>query len=585
MKSMRIAFVFGILAIFASVAFAERDAVFYDAIINEWIQGLGSPGSEFVEILATPQFGTTLNMQNWRIEDEAGGTKGQIVFSGAMWQSIPTGTIIVIYRSNAQTPILTAVDTDPTDDFLIILPHNNSNLTANQILGSSTSWIEFTNGTDADNPVLKNSSGLTVHEWDGGSTFTNSNVRPGGSSNQGVRYIAGSSSSSMLTTQSNWVRYSNSTTSHTAGQPNGGDNTTWIEELRNSHYPGGGFATNPNPSNQTAWTPTLPNDVGTADQPSVGITFPAQSGAFTNPSSVAVSYTAAYPPVMPISDPISRFWTITPTTENFVDAELTFNFTAAELPGGFDLANVIVSYSVDNGNSWTTLPGTYIAVDNGTYYSVTVSGLNHFSMWALGNDGLLPVELTSFTGNATESGIELRWRTESETENDYFAIDRWIEGDESTITSVTVSSLSRNGSSSTPLNYMYRDTRGLIPGAVYNYRLSDVSLSGERRLLRIITVNNTASTVTIPKGFGLVEAYPNPFNSMATIKVQLREAGSAKVAVYNLEGKLVTELYSGALGISPKLISWDASRMATGMYIVKLTSNRFSTEKKLVLMR
>ncbi|MDK9698618.1 MAG: T9SS type A sorting domain-containing protein [bacterium] len=198
---------------------------------------------------------------------------------------------------------------------------------------------------------------------------------------------------------------------------------------------------------------------------------------------------------------------------------------------------------------------------------------------------VLPVELSSFLATATAEGIELRWRTETETDNDHFVLDRWVDGNEEDIQTVSISSLSRNGNSSVALNYFYRDTRNLLPGNIYHYRLSDVSLSGDRRLLQVITVNNSATEIVVPRGFGLVEAFPNPFNPTSTIKVQLRNPGLATVAVYNAAGQLVQELYQGKMGIQPMSFQFDASSLATGVYLVRVTSSDFSTQKKIVLMR
>ncbi|MBI5470757.1 MAG: DUF4832 domain-containing protein [Ignavibacteriae bacterium] len=77
-----------------------------------------------------------------------------------------------------------------------------------------------------------------------------------------------------------------------------------------------------------------------------------------------------------------------------------------------------------------------------------------------------------------------------------------------------------------------------------------------------------------PSLFGLLQNYPNPFNSSTTISFVNSEAGKVTLRVFDLSGKRVATLYNDSLPSSPLpyTLEWDASRFASGVYVVQLTS-------------
>ena len=93
------------------------------------------------------------------------------------------------------------------------------------------------------------------------------------------------------------------------------------------------------------------------------------------------------------------------------------------------------------------------------------------------------------------------------------------------------------------------------------------------------------TSADVPVGFNLIKAYPNPFNPTTTIKVQLREAGFASISVYNVNGQMVKELYKGKMGVTPSSFTFDANDLPSGVYVVKVSSSKYVSQKKLVLMR
>lgn len=96
----------------------------------------------------------------------------------------------------------------------------------------------------------------------------------------------------------------------------------------------------------------------------------------------------------------------------------------------------------------------------------------------------LPVELTTFTGEFRKRFVDLNWETQTEFNNDYFILDRSIDG----IGWESIRTIDGAGNSMTPLHYNLRDYDVEASG-VYYYRLTQVDYDGKRKGYLPIAVN------------------------------------------------------------------------------------------------
>lgn len=88
----------------------------------------------------------------------------------------------------------------------------------------------------------------------------------------------------------------------------------------------------------------------------------------------------------------------------------------------------------------------------------------------------------------------------------------------------------------------------------------------------------------------LAAAHPNPFNPNVTVPFSLAAAGRARLAVYDVAGRLVRELMNEQRGVGEHTVVWDgrdeSGRAAgTGVYFVRLDAVGVSESQKLVLLR
>ena len=90
---------------------------------------------------------------------------------------------------------------------------------------------------------------------------------------------------------------------------------------------------------------------------------------------------------------------------------------------------------------------------------------------------------------------------------------------------------------------------------------------------------------TKPNEVYLGQNYPNPFNASTTINYTLRNMDNVKLSVFDITGKLVKTLVNQTQNPGSYSVSFDASNLASGIYIYKLKSGSFEQSRRMILLR
>jgi hypothetical protein len=187
---------------------------------------------------------------------------------------------------------------------------------------------------------------------------------------------------------------------------------------------------------------------------------------------------------------------------------------------------------------------------------------------------VLPVELTAFSAKAVDGGIQLSWTTATEMNNSGFEIER-----KSTSEFVKIGFVTGKGTSVLPVSYSFVDN-GLEAG-VYYYRLKQIDFNGTSTYSNVVEAD-----LSMPIAFGLNQNYPNPFNPATTIKFQIAEPVNVTLTVYNALGAEVAVLIDNQLTTPGQhTVQFNASKLASGTYIYRLTAGSFVETRKMVLMK
>ena len=89
----------------------------------------------------------------------------------------------------------------------------------------------------------------------------------------------------------------------------------------------------------------------------------------------------------------------------------------------------------------------------------------------------------------------------------------------------------------------------------------------------------------VPTHFSLLQNYPNPFNPVTSIRFQVPYSQKAELKVYDVLGREVKELYNDIAPAGIITIEFNASDLASGVYIYRLKTENFVDSKKLILLK
>ncbi len=87
-----------------------------------------------------------------------------------------------------------------------------------------------------------------------------------------------------------------------------------------------------------------------------------------------------------------------------------------------------------------------------------------------------------------------------------------------------------------------------------------------------------------PSSFALT-AYPNPFNPTATIQYHLPQAGEVSLRVFDVTGRVVSELARGYQTAGQYTIHFDGAALPTGIYFARLETGSAQRTYKLMLLK
>lgn len=178
---------------------------------------------------------------------------------------------------------------------------------------------------------------------------------------------------------------------------------------------------------------------------------------------------------------------------------------------------------------------------------------------------LLPIELLSFTADCDYGDINLKWVTSSETNNDFFTIEKSYDMENWEI----VSNITGAGNSSSQKTYTYTDNSESAIN-VY-YRLKQTDFDGAFTYFDAIAIN----CFTMDNRFLL---YPNPTNSQLKCEFYSPYKDYYIVEIINALGQNVyKESYELDEGLNN--LNFDLSNLSKGVYYFKLYSQNGGINK------
>lgn len=199
----------------------------------------------------------------------------------------------------------------------------------------------------------------------------------------------------------------------------------------------------------------------------------------------------------------------------------------------------------------------------------------------------LPVELSSFIAENSDGSVLLTWTTESETENQGYMLEKRVLGasDWTELADYQQNvELTGNGTTTETHVYSYTDDQAKA-GYSYEYRLGDVDYAGKIIWHEKVSIELPQGVDNIPEIFGLLNAYPNPFNPSVNISYSLENEAQTELSVYDINGNLIETLIKDMISAGTHNLLWQPMNIGTGMYIVRLNADNINSMHKIVYVK
>jgi len=89
----------------------------------------------------------------------------------------------------------------------------------------------------------------------------------------------------------------------------------------------------------------------------------------------------------------------------------------------------------------------------------------------------------------------------------------------------------------------------------------------------------------IPASFVINTLYPNPFNPVITLDIDIHQSGVLRIEVYDVSGHFIEEINKGYVNTGNQSFQWSGKNSPSGMYFFKITDGDAVQIRKAVLLK
>jgi len=257
-----------------------------------------------------------------------------------------------------------------------------------------------------------------------------------------------------------------------------------------------------------------------------------------------------------------EYW-ILDRTNGSSNVSVTLSWNTPRSCGVTNLADLAVARW--DGTQWKDHQngGTVGTTTTGTIVSLgTVTNFSPFTLASTSLSNPLPVELIDFNVIKKMDVAEISWTTKTENNNDYFTIQRSMDG----INFTDLKTIDGAGNSNSKIDYLWIDESPL--NGVSYYRLKQVDFDGQAKFseIRVIDFTNDAALV-----------YPNPVVSGGSVSIQGFDFNGSVVTytLYDVSGRIILKEVLNDNEISINL--------PAGLYILYISDGISNVEQKLIV--
>lgn len=178
------------------------------------------------------------------------------------------------------------------------------------------------------------------------------------------------------------------------------------------------------------------------------------------------------------------------------------------------------------------------------------------------SNNALPVTLVSFIVRPEDGVAVAEWETAAEKNNDYFLLERSIDG----VSFEVIGRVAGNGTTTIPRSYTYTDD------APYNgtsyYRLKQVDFDGRTETFKTIPYDNNATISTLQ----IVECSPNPFTTTIRLITDIPQDGMINTELLTLGG---AKVWSDVMDVQKgrQIMNLYPELPVAGIYLLRISDS------------
>lgn len=260
----------------------------------------------------------------------------------------------------------------------------------------------------------------------------------------------------------------------------------------------------------------------------------------------------------------------------------TFTYSAADLTGNSITPSQITpqrwNHDEDRWLDWLYANPQFVNTPGSRTLTMTIGAdattweEDMYPVWTLvDNSDPLPIELVRFTAQCDGDNILVRWMTWTETNNEYFTLERSFNG----VDFEQVDIVEGAGNSNQPISYEITDYNSL-QGTSY-YRLKDTDSFGKESYSDVIAVTCGEES----NEFNFVNAYEVD-QSNVVVEFTAKTNEKFNILLYDMTGRIAMD-FSGAANDGMNKVRIPTGNLARGIYIVNLNNNIKNFSERVML--
>jgi len=264
-------------------------------------------------------------------------------------------------------------------------------------------------------------------------------------------------------------------------------------------------------------------------------------------------------------DRLQKTWVLNEDVPGGSKVSIAMQWSALQEGSGFTRDSSVLDIYNTSTSSFSFEYNTTVSGSNP--YVLSVANINNVSfaktpLSLMNLSVALPVELYTFNVVRVNNDGYLTWETLSEKDNDYFGVERSVNG----YTFTNIGKVKGQGHSVSALDYSYtdKDIMALDVNTVY-YRLRQVNYDGTYTysLIHALRMDNNHSDA--------VSVYPNPTAGTLHLNITTAENKKIEISVSDAIGHVLYSHTSDIVSGSNEMLM-NISPYPSGLYLVKVTS-------------